>query len=48
LARERGTAAQRNSGVVVGRDTPAPMVDHDIARRRTLERYAVVKRTLID
>ncbi|WP_291994873.1 deoxyribodipyrimidine photo-lyase [Candidatus Accumulibacter sp. ACC003] len=31
-------------GVVVGRDTPAPLVDHQQARQRTLQRYAVVKR----
>ena len=28
---------------VVGRDTPAPRVDHGEARLRTLERYAIVK-----
>ncbi len=31
------------AGLVLGRDYPAPIVDHDEARRRTLERYAVVK-----
>jgi deoxyribodipyrimidine photo-lyase len=31
-------------GVVVGRDTPAPLVDHRQARLETLQRYAVVKR----
>ena len=31
------------AGVVLGQDYPAPIVDHDAARRRTLERYAVVK-----
>lgn len=36
--------AQRAYGVIVGRDTPRPIVMHDEARRRTLERYAVVKR----
>ena len=30
-------------GVLVGRDTPAPLVDHGQARQRTLERYAIVK-----
>ncbi len=39
---------QRDCGVVVGRDTPAPLVEHDAARQRTLERYAVVKRSLVD
>ncbi|UGQ45629.1 cryptochrome/photolyase family protein [Massilia endophytica] len=33
--------AQR--GVVLGRDYPLPIVQHEEARRRTLERYAVVK-----
>jgi deoxyribodipyrimidine photo-lyase len=35
---------QRACKVIVGSDTPAPIVDHDEARRRTLERYAVVKK----
>ncbi|WP_366144164.1 FAD-binding domain-containing protein [Candidatus Accumulibacter sp. ACC012] len=30
-------------GVRVGRDTPAPLVDHQQARQLTLQRYAVVK-----
>ncbi|MEF8727383.1 MAG: deoxyribodipyrimidine photo-lyase [Accumulibacter sp.] len=37
-------AAQAACGVHVGQQTPAPIVDHDDARRRTLQRYAVVKR----
>ena len=37
------TAEQSACGVVVGRDTPAPRVDHGEARLRTLERYAIVK-----
>ena len=37
-------AEQSACGVIVGRDTPAPIVDHAAARLRTLERYAVVKR----
>lgn len=37
-------AEQVACGVIVGRDTPAPIVEHDEARRRTLQRYAVVKR----
>jgi deoxyribodipyrimidine photo-lyase len=36
--------AQRACGMVVGRDIQLPIVMHDEARRRTLERYAVVKR----
>jgi len=31
-------------GVVLGRDYPAPVVDHDAARKRTLERFAVVRK----
>ncbi|HEU4460701.1 MAG TPA: deoxyribodipyrimidine photo-lyase [Methylibium sp.] len=31
------------AGVELGRDYPAPIVDHDAARLKTLERYAVVK-----
>jgi deoxyribodipyrimidine photo-lyase len=36
-------AEQARLGCVVGRDYPAPVVDHAQARARTLERYAVVK-----
>jgi deoxyribodipyrimidine photo-lyase len=38
---------QSACGVVVGRDTPMPIVEHGEARRRTLERYAVVKRAAV-
>ncbi|MGI4983309.1 MAG: cryptochrome/photolyase family protein [Janthinobacterium lividum] len=31
------------AGIVLGRDYPRPLVDHALARERTLERYAVVK-----
>ena len=31
------------AGLRLGRDYPLPVVEHDAARRRTLERYAVVK-----
>lgn len=41
-------AQQLACGVIVGRDTPAPLVQHDTARQRTLIRYAVVKRLLAD
>jgi deoxyribodipyrimidine photo-lyase len=34
------------SGIVLGRDYPAPVVDHATARAQTLLRYAVVKKTL--
>ena len=37
-------ARQREAGCVIGVDYPAPIVDHAEARKRTLERYAVVKR----
>jgi len=40
LARELDLLA---AGVVLGRDYPQPVVDHAVARQRTLERYAVVK-----
>lgn len=36
--------AQR--GVVLGTDYPLPVVDHDKARQRTLERFAVVKKAV--
>ena len=35
---------QEECGVIIGRDTPAPIVDHETARRATLERYAVVRK----
>lgn len=31
------------AGIEIGRDYPAPIVDHDEARAKTLERYAIVK-----
>jgi deoxyribodipyrimidine photo-lyase len=31
--------------VVLGRDYPLPVVDHDKARQRTLERFEAVRRT---
>jgi deoxyribodipyrimidine photo-lyase len=33
------------AGVVIGRDYPAPIVDHDVARQVTLQRYAVARAT---
>ncbi|HYF59574.1 MAG TPA: deoxyribodipyrimidine photo-lyase [Burkholderiaceae bacterium] len=36
-------AEQRRLGCVIGRDYPAPVVDHAEARARTLERYAAVR-----
>ena len=44
----RMSAAEQSAcGVIIGRDTPTPLVEHDEARRRTLERYAVVKRSVV-
>jgi deoxyribodipyrimidine photo-lyase len=37
-------AEQEAAGCRIGRDYPAPVVDHDAARKVTLERYGVVKR----
>ena len=34
------------AGVELGKNYPRPLVRHDEARARTLERYAVVKKTL--
>jgi deoxyribodipyrimidine photo-lyase len=39
-----GALDQQASGCVIGRDYPAPVVDHDWARKVTLERYAAVKK----
>ncbi len=33
-----------DKGVVLGRDYPRPLVEHDAARKRTLERFAIVKK----
>ncbi len=35
---------QQAAGCVIGRDYPAPVVDHDAARKLTLERYGKVKK----
>jgi deoxyribodipyrimidine photo-lyase len=37
--------ALQAAGLVLGRDYPAPIVDHAQARAETLERYAVVKKS---
>jgi deoxyribodipyrimidine photo-lyase len=34
---------QQAAACVIGRDYPAPIVDHDAARKRTLARYAAVR-----
>lgn len=36
--------AQARAGCIIGRDYPAPVVDHATARKRTLERYAAARR----
>ncbi|WP_018987968.1 cryptochrome/photolyase family protein [Aromatoleum toluclasticum] len=38
-----GAAEQASAGVRVGRDYPAPVVDHAAARERTLARFAVAR-----
>ena len=35
---------QEALGVIIGRDYPAPIVDHARAREETLARYAVVRK----
>jgi deoxyribodipyrimidine photo-lyase len=37
-------AEQERAGCVIGRDYPAPVVDHAAARKATLERYAAARR----
>ncbi|TXI95243.1 MAG: deoxyribodipyrimidine photo-lyase, partial [Burkholderiaceae bacterium] len=32
------------AGVTLGENYPRPIIQHDIARQRTLERYSVVKK----
>jgi len=34
---------QRECGCVIGRDYPEPIVDHLLARRQALERYAAAR-----
>jgi len=43
---QMGRGEQEALGVVIGRDYPAPLVDHGRAREKTLTRYAVVKKTV--
>jgi deoxyribodipyrimidine photo-lyase len=38
-----GPLDQQAAGCVIGRDYPAPAVEHDLARKRTLERYGKVR-----
>ena len=39
-------AEQSACGVIVGRHTPQPLVEHDAARQRTLERYALLRQVV--
>ncbi len=41
---QMGRLEQEAIGVIIGRDYPAPIVDHASARERTLARYSVVKK----
>jgi deoxyribodipyrimidine photo-lyase len=41
-------AEQTRCGVFPGRNFPLPLVEHDQARRQTLARYAVVKRSAVE
>ena len=36
----------RRAGVTLGQDYPLPLVRHDEARQRTLQRYAVTKKAI--
>jgi len=36
--------AQKKAGIVIGRDYPAPVVDHDVQRKRALALYGRIKR----
>ena len=38
----------KEAGVVLGENFPRPIVQHDLARQRTLQRYAVVKKSDVD
>jgi deoxyribodipyrimidine photo-lyase len=40
---QMGGMEQESSGVVIGRDYPAPIVEHAAAREKTLARYAILK-----
>ena len=39
------TARQQEASCVIGRDYPAPIVDHGEARRRTLARFGAIRQT---
>lgn len=39
---------QKRSGCIIGQDYPRPIVDHKLARQRTLDAYQVVKRQRLE
>ena len=39
--------ALKEAGVALGADYPLPLVQHELARKKTLERYAIVKKKAI-
>jgi deoxyribodipyrimidine photo-lyase len=39
-----GPIEQEASGAIIGRDYPAPIVDHAEARQRTLARFSAVRK----
>ena len=43
---QAGHIELETAGVILGRDYPYPIVDHDEARKKTLLRYNVVKKVI--
>lgn len=37
-------AEQQRCGIIIGRDYPAPLVDHAVARQKTLARFGILKK----
>ncbi len=44
---EASPVALASAGIELGKDYPRPVVDHDEARAKTLERYSVVKKSAV-
>ena len=42
---EMTVMARQMSGLVLGKDYPFPLVDHDLARKKALEKYALIKQS---